>query len=317
MILIPWWCQKWEGECPEWTGCIIDTAKKDLLKVEETAEPTNQNIENTTEERAGDLWARIETMKEDLITSDEIDNVLPENASEDNEPQEEEVIWIFDKIKNIFGKYTGKNLLPDFKNGLNDMVEAWILTQQEKSLILKELEDPEVNQSIKTRGIGQLTSISYTCMNSWILTPTTTVLFGPQSGAAVFLFFYIIKRLLMSGVIRGVGRKLKNRNYISKLSMVPIIWAHATLVDMYDKHPTVSKYFYAFEKTGKSHQKFTHASDEESKKLRWEEWKEKVDEKAEWMARWSTRWVTLNNWIANPFWGNKKEKRNDIKDQPE
>lgn len=198
----------------------------------------------------------------------------------------------------LLNKDFEKNGFPNFKKGLNSMLEAWIITEHEKNQILEDLKDPEVRESINTRISVRWVSMWYTWLNFFIATPIATLLWPTVwAWLVVFISLYILKRFIINWVVHITWKNLEKKTYISNISMVPIIGEHATLIELYKKHPISAKYFFAFRRTLKKQKKFNNETNKETKQKYWEKRKEKATKEAMRLDKRSNRRVELNNTI--------------------
>ncbi len=296
----------------------IDNTNKPETQMEEIFVNTQstENFENINKEKAETkLNQNKETqkLKENLLKKDNENNFSESEilkSTNDNETTE-------NKWRLIFKKNFEKDWFPKFRKWLDDMLQAWIISQAEKDQIIQDLKDPEVRESIKTRMSVRWVSTGYTLINFFTATPLAAILWPTaRAWLIVFVIMYILKRFIINWVVQVTGKWLEKKWYISNMSMVPIIWEHATLIELYKKHPTAAKYFFAFRRTLKKQKKFNKETNLEIKNKNLEKRKNWVEKEIKWLETQSNRWIKLNSsidkqavktkvWFLNLFWINK------------
>lgn len=290
LITPPIW--PWDDLSNGWLENFVEDAKKeeiDILCDNEIIDtiPEETEISGDAISPEGDTLL---SMKEKLLISQDIvdkDKIEVKEKTNIDTKESKEKRNFFGRL---FGKQDEEKGFPKFKKGLDTMVEAKILTPKEKELIEEELKDPEVRQSLKTRMAVRGTSIIYTPINSYSVAPLAGLLWWSFGiGIAVRVVLYLIKRLIVHWVVHVVWKNLKNRNHIENMSMIPLVWEHMALIDLFRTHPLTSKYFYAFQRTKNKQKKFINEENTITKETYRKELETSVIKKANWIEKRSNR----------------------------
>ncbi len=200
----------------------------------------------------------------------------------------------FDNIKEVFEEW------------LDDMLAAWIITQEQRQEIHTSLESPQVVESIKTWAAVFGFSGAYIGVNSVTITPLAALIWGPVAGSVAWTVMYLIKRIFVSGIVKYFGKNLERKDYISNMSLIPILWEQITLIELYKKYPLASQYFYAYMRTNRLRKKYinqdiTTESNVHHKEVLKHRREKKINKNVKWMKTISDGVVAFETAIWDFF----------------
>jgi len=286
MILTPLLWPEWHWPNNEIGDTIDDTKKKVDDVLEQDPKLEKIGTEKIPSINIIESWDNIISLKKDLLTSDKQNKgTLQEDiteSSEENKGNDDGFFW------KLLNKDSEQKWFPKFRQGLSDMIDAWIITEEEKNQIVEDIKNPEVRESIKIWMTVRWTSILYTPINSYLIAPLVAIL-GPTvlTWILVWICLYIVKRVIIHGEILMVGKHVKDKNRLSNMSMIPIVWEHMALIELFKTHPLISKYFYALKRTTGKQKKFIKETDKQTKEQYKEKRKISVGKKVAWLEKWS------------------------------
>jgi len=196
-----------------------------------------------------------------------------------------------------------ENIKEIFQEWLDEMFKAWIINKKQLEEIQESLESPQVMESIRTWTSVLWFSGVYTVLNSLLTAPIAAVIGWPLAWVIAWLAMYFLKRVGIHIIVKYSGKHLDRKNYISNMSLIPVLWEQMALLELVKSHPLAAQYFFAFMKTkkiAKSYENQNVSTQEwliKKEELR-NEWKTKVDKNVRWIKKTSD-WVV---WFETSIW---------------
>ncbi|AHB41131.1 hypothetical protein P148_SR1C00001G0324 [candidate division SR1 bacterium RAAC1_SR1_1] len=242
---------------------------------------------------------RIDAPQENIEKSE--DQTIDVSSKKENKNSMSSKLNVVKRIKDW-----KEDIEESFKESLTDMLDAKIITKEQKEEVEESLKSPEVMESIRTWISVFGFSTLYIGVNTVTVTPLAGLLGGAGMGAIAYLLLYLLKRFLVSGIVSTVGKNLERKNYISNMSIIPVLGEQITLIELYRKFPLAAQLFYASMRTKKLRKEYNEHDDStgktnHQKEILREKWEKKVRKNADWIKRKSDGLVKFETSIGKFF----------------
>jgi len=280
---------------------ILDILKLDKgwIHVEEGWEDTiNDHIEykETQMDLVKDAKKRLLKNDKSIKEVGEAKDITWIDTLEDNTELSVETRWVvYETRKKVTDRLfvkKFKNAKESFQEWLVEMLKAWIINKEQKEEVEKSLESPQVMESIRTWAAVLGFSGVYTVTNSFTITPVATVIWWPFAWIIAWLVMYFLKRVGVNLIVKYFGKHLDRRNYISNMSLIPVLWEQMALIELYRSHPLAAQYFFADTRTKKLKEKYVKETDSSKKEEIRVKREEKVNKNVKWIG-------TMSDWVVN------------------